>query len=471
PFILRISKLWSAWVAHQGKTHVYIKELHDRYGPIVRIGPNELSTVEKNLIPQILGNQGMPKGPMWDGRKGFADGKDALISARSTALHAEMRAPWNKAFSSEAIKIYEERLIQRVVELDTRLRKKCSQETAVIDIAKFISCFTYDAMGDVAFAGDSQLMENDDQDDHLETMDMAMYFMSVAQHIPWFGLLFSSLPIVNGLGKQFIKQGIDYSIKRSQMELKHKDVFYFMGEASGGSGFDFNMIIQNSLLAIVAGSDTTASAMSNAIYLLLTHPGEHRKLRQEIDSVFAENEIDLGAPGAVSRSYGEILGSMKYLNSVINETLRLFPSVPTDLQRAPEKGTSSKVLQSEDTTIILPEGNSIIVPPYTLHRDPRYFSPRPEAFIPERWLASPTDEKYTTTRDMYIPFSMGPSNCVGRSFALLEMRYTLAILVRNFDMEFAEPHAYPASWLEGLKDHYTFQKGPLNVKLSLRHRD
>ena len=52
--------------------------------------------------------------------------------------------------------------------------------------------------------------------------------MSVAQHIPWFGLLFSSLPIVNGLGKQFIKQGIDYSIKRSQMELKHKDVFYFM---------------------------------------------------------------------------------------------------------------------------------------------------------------------------------------------------------------------------------------------------
>ena len=104
---------------------------------------------------------------MWDGRKGFADGKDALISARSTALHAEMRAPWNKAFSSEAIKIYEERLIQRVVELDTRLGKKCSQETAVIDIAKFISCFTYvnllslennditiasryDAMGDVA---------------------------------------------------------------------------------------------------------------------------------------------------------------------------------------------------------------------------------------------------------------------------------------------------------------------------------
>ena len=50
PFILRISKLWSAWVAHQGKTHVYIKELHDRYGPIVRIGGFVLTALQSSLM-------------------------------------------------------------------------------------------------------------------------------------------------------------------------------------------------------------------------------------------------------------------------------------------------------------------------------------------------------------------------------------------------------------------------------------
>ena len=81
PTILKITKLWGAWIAYKGKTNIYLKELHDKYGPTIRIGesfikirdgtelqriwsgPNELSTVEKDLIPLILGNRGMPKGP------------------------------------------------------------------------------------------------------------------------------------------------------------------------------------------------------------------------------------------------------------------------------------------------------------------------------------------------------------------------------------------------------------------------
>lgn len=80
---MKITKLWGTWIAYKRKTYIYLKELHDRYwhGSTIRIGepftkildgielqriwsgPNELSTVEKDLIPLILGDRGMPKGP------------------------------------------------------------------------------------------------------------------------------------------------------------------------------------------------------------------------------------------------------------------------------------------------------------------------------------------------------------------------------------------------------------------------
>jgi len=79
PLMCKMTKLWSVWVALKGDTHLYHKRLHDKYGPTVRIGmffysdifwvwislfqgPNELSTVDKDLIPFVLGSQGMPKG-------------------------------------------------------------------------------------------------------------------------------------------------------------------------------------------------------------------------------------------------------------------------------------------------------------------------------------------------------------------------------------------------------------------------
>ena len=81
PTRCKLTKIWTAWIGFGGKTHIYYKELHDKYGPIVRIGeifliqvenvfnwlyvqgPNELSIVNVELIPYIFGPQGLPKGP------------------------------------------------------------------------------------------------------------------------------------------------------------------------------------------------------------------------------------------------------------------------------------------------------------------------------------------------------------------------------------------------------------------------
>lgn len=128
----------------------------------------------------------------------------------------------------------------------------------------------------------------------------------------------------------------------------------------------------------------------------------------------------------------------------------------------------------------LPEGNAITVPAYVLQRDPRHFSPLPDKFIPERWLPNPllseatnkhaySATKFTTSRDAFIPFSIGQHNCVGRPLALMEMRYVLAALMRNFEMEFDTAVYDSNQWEEKMEDRFVCQaKGNLPIKIRWR---
>ena len=99
-------------------------------------------------------------------------------------------------------------------------------------------------------------------------------------------------------------------------------VLYLEGEATGSSDADLPLIITNVLLAIFAGSDTTATVISAAFYLLLTNPDKYKALQSEIDNAFVEHGIDFGASNTVEvdadiKPYGEVLAGLEYLNGVM----------------------------------------------------------------------------------------------------------------------------------------------------------
>ena len=147
-----------------------------------------------------------------------------------------------------------------------------------------------------------------------------------------------SLPIFStGLSK-FHQNGLVSATQRSETEMKRKDLFYYMvryvkgvwetksdfiqGEASENPGTDFHTIANNAFLAIVAGSDTTASVLSNAVYLLLSHPDQYELLRREVDEAFDAHDIMLdkrvfGEDGTIDKTYSEELGGLAFLNAVM----------------------------------------------------------------------------------------------------------------------------------------------------------
>nr|APA31876.1 cytochrome p450 00951 [Brachionus plicatilis] len=161
------------------------------------------------------------------------------------------------------------------------------------------------------------------------------------------------------------------------------------------------------------GHDTTAAAASWACQLIGSHPHVQKKLHEEIDSVLGESDRPLN---------NDDLKELKYLDLVIKETLRLFPSVPY----------FGRVI-SEDCDIdgfkIL-KGETAVIVAYMIHRDEKYY-PDPEKFDPERFLPENSKDRHPYA---YIPFSAGRRNCIGQRFAQMEEKVLLANILRYFDI-------------------------------------
>lgn len=145
------------------------------------------------------------------------------------------------------------------------------------------------------------------------------------------------------------------------------------------------------------------------------------------------------------------LNSLHYLELVIKETLRLFPSVPLVGRQLKEETTISKFKTLINIYIITlifvsdnytyPADTSIIVPIYFIGHSADIFKD-PEEFRPERFDVEQNSEQLNPFA--YIPFSAGPRNCIGQKFAMLEMKSLLSKVLRHYKITLADDsHKYP----------------------------
>ncbi|XP_010142523.1 PREDICTED: cytochrome P450 4V2 [Buceros rhinoceros silvestris] len=159
------------------------------------------------------------------------------------------------------------------------------------------------------------------------------------------------------------------------------------------------------------GHDTTAAAMNWVLYLLGHNPEAQKKVHEELDEVFGDTEHPVTM---------DDLKKLQYLECVVKEALRIFPSVPM----------FGRTL-NDDCCINgyeVPKGTNIIVLTYALHRDPEIF-PDPEEFRPERFFPENSKGRHPYA---YVPFSAGPRNCIGQRFAQMEEKVLLAHILRRF---------------------------------------
>ena len=141
---------------------------------------------------------------------------------------------------------------------------------------------------------------------------------------------------------------------------------------------------------LLAGHETTALALTWTTYLVAQHPEVEEKLRHEVDTVLAGR-----LPGASD------LPNLVYTARVLKESLRLYPPAWAMVRMANE--------ECEIGGFRIPRKTGVIMSPWVMHRDPRYFDD-PERFDPDRWT-----EQFQRglPRFAYLPFGGGPRMCIG----------------------------------------------------------
>ncbi|VVC41084.1 Hypothetical protein CINCED_3A021256 [Cinara cedri] len=162
------------------------------------------------------------------------------------------------------------------------------------------------------------------------------------------------------------------------------------------------------------GHDTSSISMTMTIILLGLHQNVQNKARDELFEIFGDSDRDVTI---------EDLTAMKYLDAVIKESLRLYPSVPA----------ISRELQTtlELKNCIIPPKTTISVIPYIIHRNENLY-PNPEEFIPDRFLDEENKNKFLFG---YLPFSAGPRNCIGQKYAMNQMKTVISTILRKSKIE------------------------------------
>ncbi|KAM5536745.1 hypothetical protein V8D89_009584 [Ganoderma adspersum] len=467
PIRCKISKFWMGFICIPGFQHQYIKSLHERYGDVVRIGPNELSIRDSTVLNALLGTSGLPKGPHFIGRN-LSYKSQSLVGIQDTETHLRRRKNWNRGMAPGAIKEYEVFIAKRAHQLVERLE----ENRGVVTMGNWFNFFAYDFMSDMVFGGGSELLAAGiDQRNLLSVIEDAMVISTFFGHVPWLGVYAGKIPAATGNLEVFLKDSIQRAATRLQRGSERKDLFHYLNneDLPDKASVPMEDLIKDSILAIIAGADTTSTALTSVTYCLLTHPDAYAHLQAEIDRFYPAGE------DALSPKHHR---DMPYLTAVINETLRVFPPSPGGTQRNVPHDAKPVVIGN----IVLPPGTNVWPHVYSHHLDPRNFAPYTTEFWPERWLLasgdllstdpaargiSPTSPEFRHDEAGFIPFSIGPMNCVGKTLAMQEMRMVLCAVLQKFRVR-AEEGWDPRTYGANFRDYLAAQMPELPVVLEVR---
>lgn len=215
--------------------------------------------------------------------------------------------------------------------------------------------------------------------------------------------------------------------KKTIVDLAIKHVSTDESSASKGkpTAEFIDRLVANLKIFLFAGHDTTASTICFMMKLLQDSPSSLEKLRSEHDAVLGL-EVDKAAQ--VLTTSPHLLQSLPYTLAVIKETLRLHPLAAT--LREPPPGFC---LTTADSSVTYPmEGFALWVSAPGLQRHPQYWQ-RPNDFLPERWTS--TDASMHPNTNAWVPFSLGPRNCIGMELALIELKLVLVLTARTLDIQ------------------------------------
>ncbi|KAF3407915.1 Isotrichodermin C-15 hydroxylase [Talaromyces pinophilus] len=463
PFLARATRLYHLYYDLSGVQHLKQKEWHDRYGEVVRIAPDELSYTSAQAWVDICGHRtrdrpgSFEKDPIFFG--GTRRKTNIHIIVANDKDHRRLRRLQSHAFSEKALTaqqgVIKTHLDTFIAQLKKRAVPPPHNETSrdgIVDIVQWLNFLAFDTIGDLAFGSPiGCLLDPVNNTRYIQVIfsmikvgnyfRAARRFPSPLKQLLMLAIVPKRLVEDRKYQVQVSKEKIDERMRR---ETERADFMSYILRGKDENAMTYPEYIGAAVIFLAAGSETTATLLSGALYLLLTHLESLEQLTAEIRTYFrSETDIDMHSTA-----------NLPFLQAVLQESLRLYPPAPNAFpRRTPAPG---QVICGR----FVPAKTAVGIHQWSANRSSRNFY-LPDRFVPERWMGM--DKRFDNDkRDACQPFSFGPRNCIGQNLAYAEMRMTMCRILWNFDLELQEESR---NWLKEQKTFNLWEKDPLHIRL------
>lgn len=468
-----ISDLPFIYEAHQGFRSQTLLNAHKKH-PVVRIGPNSLSFGVKEAIKDIYGhNTKCTKDTMYEVLAGT---HYHLADVIDKPEHARKRKMLSSAYAIKNLEGWEHKVADITARLIKSFDARCtpplpqgarpSSGDQTVDYRMWSNLFTVCAIANIGLSEDLGFLERGDDlvtseapDGTLKKVHFRECLHATAwaqSNLVWSYGCFETLVRISkmvsstyrrkwSLNKDWdgiVRNRATTRFKRYQAGEQLDDFFTAILYDKSGvpNNLEWGEMCAEVSIMMNAGSDTTAIAMNNVMYLLLKNPRCLGKLREEIDATLDEDEVV--AP------YDKVK-HLPYLRACLDESMRLFPPTTFGLpRRTPSEGAAV-------VGDYIPGNTTVSISAYVAHRDPSIF-PDAETYNPDRWLG----EEGKDLQPYFIAFSAGARGCIGRNISYLEQMVLLASLLHRY--EFALPHP---EWEPTRRENFNLSPGPMPLEV------
>lgn len=390
-----------------------------------------------------------------------------LLSERDETRHAELRAKMSPGYTGKEVLTIEAKIDQRILDLVKLIQKYIAKNEA-FDFSEKTQFFTMDSLTDMAFGFPFGFLTKDE--------DLYEYNKSSTEFFPVMELATNVPAIWNIISSKFMqavagpkaedRKGLGAIIGVAQKIVAER----FKAESEKNYPREPDMIDafvkhgltqleaeSESILQILAGSDSTATSIRMAVLYLLTNPHVYAKLRAEIDSAIADGKV----------SYPVVQNSetsqLRYLQAVIKESLRCwFPLNGLVTMDSPNEGVTIN-------NVYIPPRTQVTLSKYTMLRRRDLFGEDSEMFNPDRWLQKDTAKVKEMDGVMETYFGLGRYSCLGRGIALMELNKVL-FEVSEFPMCFLSTDRTDLCALQLFKRFDLGLVNPINTVKSKCHQ-
>lgn len=419
-----------------GQFIYHLDTLHEQYGPIIRVSPEEIHIKDSEWFDTLYCGPGRPR-DKW-ARSNRANGSPGSVaSATHHDLHRVRRAAINPFFSKRAIRELDGTVKKKVEMMCNKIAAEYVPGDRTLDLGTAFTAVTMDIITEYSFAKSTNCLGETDFSPRWKTLMTKLWEpVPIGKHFPIVMKTMYSLPksVMLALNPAF-----EAFIDCQNMIAEQARTIWREEEKAGRIGVEvggvpktiFHGILQSKLssqeksiarmadeafVLIVAGGETTARVLTWIMVCLFRDLALLKRLRQELDSVLVADTLP----------ETQVLEELPLCKAVVQEGLRI---------SCPVTNRPQLIAPNEDLVYgdrIIPRGLPCSMTLKDVLYDPSIF-PEPDKFDPDRWIRA---EKEGVRLDRYlVTFSKGTRSCVGMNLAMSEIYLGIVALVVRFDME------------------------------------